>query len=127
VYDEPAIRSLSTLIANVIFTHAPFTQSMALAKKGDFMYLDPPYAPVDSKSFTGYTAAGFDADAHSTLFKTVAALRPAGVSALMSNADVELVKKAFPSPSYTTIIINCKRSIHSKDPAHRVNEVLIRN
>jgi hypothetical protein len=45
----------------------------------------------------------------------------------MSNAEVALVKDAFPSPAYTTTIISCRRAIHSKKPGARTNEVLITN
>ena len=129
IYEEAAIHALSALFADVVFTHAPFTESLAATKvqSGDFVYLDPPYAPIDATSFTGYTAAGFDAADHDTLFTRIGTFKQEGVRSLMSNADVDLVKKAFPAPSYTTSIINCKRSIHSKDPGQRVNEVLVRN
>jgi DNA adenine methylase len=127
IYEEATIRGLSALFADVVFTHAPFTQSLAATRvqAGDFVYLDPPYAPIDATSFTGYTAAGFDAAAHDTLFKEIAGIPQKGASALMSNADVELVRKAFPSTSYTTTTIRCKRSINSTNPAHHVNEVLV--
>jgi hypothetical protein len=45
----------------------------------------------------------------------------------MSNADVELVKNNFTDERYTTKIISCKRSINSKKPNSKTNEVLIKS
>lgn len=44
-----------------------------------------------------------------------------------NDADVSLVRTAFPEPLYTTKIISCRRSINSKEPDSRANEVLITN
>jgi hypothetical protein len=43
----------------------------------------------------------------------------------MSNADVELVKKEFVAPAYTTIVVDCRRAIHSTKPDTKTKEVLI--
>jgi DNA adenine methylase len=127
ILDEDHIRSVSDLIKDVIFTVAPFSESLAKAQSGDFVYLDPPYAPETEKSFVGYTADGFDLEHHKQLFKICAELTTKSVKFLISNADVPLVKESFPSPMYTTTIVECRRAINSKKPESKTNEVLIRN
>jgi DNA adenine methylase len=122
ILDEDHIRTISRLIGDVVFTTATFSDSLGKAVEGDFAYLDPPYAPENTTSFVSYTADGFTLENHAALFKVCQDTR---VKWLMSNADVPLVKNAFPSPRYTTKIISCRRAIHSKEPAARANEVLI--
>lgn len=121
-FDEEHIRRVSRLIKDVVFTPYTFQQSLFTLEDSDFVYLDPPYAPENSKSFVSYTADGFDQ--HKELFKLCQGMKEKKVRMLMSNADVTLVKDAFPAP-YTTQIISCRRAIHSKEPDSRANEVLI--
>ena len=125
ILDEEHLRALSALIQGVVFTTSGFGESLTRCVAGDFAYLDPPYAPVDEKSFVSYTADGFDLAAHTELFKACVGLVARHVKMLMSNADVNLVKNAFPAPTYTTKIISCRRAINSTDPSDRANEVLI--
>ena len=49
------------------------------------------------------------------------------VKMLMSNASVDLVNESFPEPAFKKKIISCRRSINSKKPDARTNEVLITN
>jgi len=127
ILDEEHIKTVSTLVKDVVFTNCSFVESLNKTKPGDFVYLDPPYAPENDTSFVSYTSDGFKLENHNTLFKICAEMTESNVKMLMSNADVKLVKDAFPSPSYTTKIISCRRAIHSKTPAARTNEVLITN
>lgn len=127
IIDEEHIRQVSELIKNVIFTAQSFQDSLDSVENGDFVYLDPPYAPETEKSFVGYTADGFDLDMHNTLFEMCDTMTDNGVNWVMSNADVELVKNAFVAPKYITKIISARRSINSKNPEAKTNEVLIIN
>ena len=127
ILDEEHIKAVSTLIKDVIFTNASFTESLKVITAGDFVYLDPPYAPENDKSFVSYTADGFGSDNHEALFKLCASMRSKDIKMLMSNADVKLVRDSFPPPSYTTKIISCRRAINSSKPESKANEVLITN
>jgi DNA adenine methylase len=127
ILDEEHIRSISALIKDVVFTHCSFTTALTKPESGDFVYLDPPYAPETSTSFVSYTTDKFTLENHKALFKTCTEFKEKHIKMLLSNADVKLVKDAFPAPHYTTKIINCRRAIHSKDPDARTNEVLITN
>jgi len=127
ILDEEHIRLVSRLIQNVIFTQCSFTDSLSKITSGDFVYLDPPYAPENETSFVSYTSDGFNLEAHALLFKLCGDMKSNNVRMLLSNSDVKLVRDAFPSPLFTTKIINCRRAIHSTEPGTRTNEVLITN
>lgn len=125
ILDEAHIKLVSNLIKDVIFTTASFEDALRTVETGDFVYLDPPYAPENDKSFVSYTADGFNLEMHTTLFELCSKMNSDGVQILMSNADVDLVKDAFPSPAFTKTVVVCRRAINSKKPESKTNEVLI--
>ena len=124
ILDQDHIRQVSELVKDVVFTNCGFEGSLSKIEKGDFVYLDPPYAPECDKSFVGYTADGFGLKNHETLFDMCGKLKS---KMLMSNADVPFVRRTFSEPIYTTKIVLCRRAINSKSPGAKTNEVLIRN
>lgn len=124
ILDETHIHNVSKLLHGVIFTCCPFQDSIAKCAKGDFIYLDPPYAPINDASFVSYTFAGFTAENHTELFKVC---KEIPCKFLLSNADVKAVADAFASTKFTFRTISCRRAINSKKPEDRVNELLITN
>jgi len=127
ILDEDHIKTVSRLIKDVEFTTCPFDYALSRIMDDDFVYLDPPYAPETDKSFVKYTADGFNLESHKALFSICRDMLSKNVKMLMSNAEVKLVKDAFPLPDFNTKIISCRRAIHSKEPDARTNEVLITN
>jgi DNA adenine methylase len=114
---------ISDLIKDVEFVNSDYSHSIKRIKKGDFVYLDPPYAPKNSNSFVGYVADGFSLEMHKTLFSEIKKLGK--IRFVMSNAKVDLVTEIF--KEYFCEEIAVKRAINSKNPGLLTAEVLIYN
>ena len=124
VFEEGHLRLVSEWIQPVVFQCRGFGDSLADVG-GDFVYLDPPYAPEKKTSFVGYTADGFGEEDHVALFACCHRIKEKGTRILMSNADVALVREAFPVDGWVTERVLCRRAIHSTSPGAQTNEVLI--
>ena len=114
---------ISDLIKDVEFSHSNFRDSIKNVKDGDFVYLDPPYAPKKSNSFVKYVADGFNLETHQLLFKEIKNL--GNIKFAMSNAKVELVTDNF--KDYNCEDIMTRRAINSKNPGSTTTEVIIYN
>jgi len=99
------------------------------AKKGDFVYFDPPYQPVsDTANFTSYTHRDFTEDDLQRLADLANQLNSKGCFVLLSNSNTKIVKKIFSSKKWKVKEIAVNRAINSnsqKRTGHK--EVLIKN
>lgn len=114
---------ISDLIKDVEFKHNSFTDSIKNVKDGDFVYLDPPYAQENSKSFVGYSADGFNIIRNTFLFNEIKKLK--NIKFVMSNAKVDIVTNSF--KDYNCREIVARRTINSKNPGSTTKEVIIYN
>ena len=121
------LEEIHDLIQNVVFDCCDFNTSLINVEQGDFIYLDPPYAPETNTSFVGYTENGFNIENHNDLFKIIHILTDTNKKIMLSNADVSLVRENFTNEKYTTLSILCRRSINSKNPDAKAKEVIIKN
>ena len=64
ILTEEELKYISDLIKEVEFKTSNFKYSIKKVTKNDFVYLDPPYAPKDPKSFVKYVIDGFDLKMH---------------------------------------------------------------
>lgn len=95
------------------------------AKRGDFVYMDPPYHPAsETANFTSYTAGSFGADQQHELADTARKLVARGVQVMLSNSDTPFIRELYSWARIDTVqrsgSVNC-------DPTKRgkVNEVII--
>lgn len=137
-YKNPAIVNAEILTAVSEFLNDPkveilngdFEEAVKNAKRGDFVYFDPPYAPLvdDKKSFVGYTLNGFDAKEQERLRDLFNTLTDKGVKVMLSNSSVPYIHDIYSKYKDTTIVVPAKRSINSKSSGRgKVDEVLIMN
>jgi DNA adenine methylase len=96
LYDEANLISCSERLQGSLITHGNFTEAVKNAKKGDFVYFDPPYIPLSAtESFSSYAKEGFNISHHELLAKTISQLNNRQVSILLSNSDTKATREIF--------------------------------
>jgi DNA adenine methylase len=98
-----------------------------LARKGDFVYFDPPYAPLNAtSSFTGYVKDGFGSEDQVNLKNLCDKLTKKGVLWMLSNSTAPLILDLY--EDYNMEKVRASRSINSKgDKRGKIHEVIVRN
>ena len=112
----------------------PFEVVLADAGSGDFVYCDPPYAPLSrTASFAHYTAGGFSAFDQRRLQQAVIDACRRGASVLLSNSSAPEIVELYSSPSarragLTLQLVPARRAINSRATARgTVSEVVVTN
>lgn len=102
-----------------------FEESVKDAKKGDFIYFDPPY-DSDTSTFNSYTEDGFGKEQQKRLADVYKELDKRGCYVMLSNHNTALVKELY--KGYNINIIQAKRNINSNGKKRgNVEEVIITN
>src|SRR5687767_2158009 len=98
ICDPDHVRAVAAVLGRpgVTIEHRGFEEALGEARRGDFVYCDPPYAPLSrTSSFASYTAAGFGPlDQHRLLQAIVAACR-SGAHVVMSNSSAPEIQSAY--------------------------------
>jgi DNA adenine methylase len=112
-----------------------FEEALGAARAADFVYLDPPYAPVSQTAyFTSYTAAGFGPEAQARLQQAVVRLAKIRAWVLLSNSVAPDITRLYAtnaeaqSAGLTAIQVEARRAINSRASSRgAVREYLITN
>jgi DNA adenine methylase len=90
------VRAVTYALRDTNVAELDFRDALQRPKRGDFVYLDPPYLPVsDTSKFHGYTERRFRAADLAELAKICRELTDRGVWWAMSNRDSPLVRELF--------------------------------
>lgn len=132
VADPEVIRAVSRYLneANIQIKCGDFSDAVAGARRGDFVYFDPPYDPVSkSASFTSYATCGFGRDEQRALKRLCDELTERGCRVLLSNSDTEFVRELFRNRKrYAVREVGARRNINRVGARRgKVGELLIFN
>jgi DNA adenine methylase len=117
--DPDALRACSKALAKAELFCAGFQDTLALARSGDFVYLDPPY----DGTFSGYTGVGFSAEDRLNLALELDQL---GCAFMLSDADTAWTRSLY--GAYRIESVEVRRSISCKASSRGVvGEILVRN
>ncbi|NJK56829.1 MAG: DNA adenine methylase [Pleurocapsa sp. SU_5_0] len=131
IVDPAVIQAISTYLnrATCRILKGDFEQAVATAKKGAFIYFDPPYHPVsDTSSFTGYSMNGFGEQEQIRLKKLCDRLTDRGCQVLASNSAAPFIKSLYDDPNYKVVEVKATRAINAvASKRGKINELLIHN
>jgi DNA adenine methylase len=137
ICDEQNLQRVSAALrrSGVTLEQQPFEAVVHSAREDDFLYFDPPYAPLSNTArFTNYTAEGFDFDDQKRLRDILVTLARRGCRVVMSNSTAsEIVGLYEGNREVAAAGLRChrvpaRRAINSK-PSRRgaVEEYVITN
>jgi len=127
ICDEQNLRAVSRALSSVDLKSSRFEDVLRQARRGDFVYLDPPYQPISPTSnFTGYTKDAFDFADQERLCKTAQALNRRGCLLMLSNSDNEFIRELY--EDFNIVTVQANRAINCRaDRRGRISELLIMN
>jgi DNA adenine methylase len=98
VLDRDVLKAAHLALQRVDLMCSDFAQPLRLARKGDFIYIDPPYQPLSrTANFTAYTSRGFGWSEQQRLAKWLARVARRGCYVLINNADTPQVRELYRS------------------------------
>lgn len=122
-----SIIEISKYLQGITIIDGDFEDACRDARKGDFVFLDSPYAPLNPTSFESYTKEGFDIESHKRLAKLYDELTMRGCYCMLTNHNTDLINELYGNKGYKIDVVSVKRMINS-DASNRVGkEVIICN
>ncbi|MEG0879511.1 MAG: Dam family site-specific DNA-(adenine-N6)-methyltransferase [Malacoplasma sp.] len=128
LYSKENIKNISEFLntSKVSIHNDDFSKILLMAKKNDFVFVDPPYDTNDNQ-FTSYTKTGFGKEEQNKLADLLDKLNDNGVKWMMTNSPTDFICKRY--NKYNQKIIDVNRMINS-DASKRINgakEIIITN
>ncbi|MEA2112580.1 MAG: DNA adenine methylase [Patescibacteria group bacterium] len=131
ICDQENLLKVSDSLRNIKIVNRDFKEVLKEAKKGDFIYFDPPYYPLNrTSSFTGYTADGFFEKEQEELKDTYFELHKRGCFVMLSNSNTDFIKQLYSGLDKKIKIhkVKANRMINSKASGRgKIKEVLVIN
>ncbi len=117
ILDAERLEAASEALQGVELTVDDFQQSVLQAGQNDFVYIDPPYAPIsNTANFTSYSADSFGEEQQNRLASLFAELTNRGCRVMLSNSDSDFILHMYVSLRVKTLrreFVEARRAINS--------------
>jgi len=125
IADEQLLKSASDALRGAKIVLGDYKHVLQnFAKKGDLVFLDPPYLPISQYSdFQRYTKEQFYEDDHRDLAAEVNRLSELGCHVILTNSNHPLVHELY--SEFHIEVISTKRNINSRATLRKGQDVLV--
>lgn len=114
IFEYDNLMSFHKAFQNVVISNEDYSSVIKKAKKGDIVYLDPPYDKVNESSFISYNGKLFDSFDQKRLASDVNDLTDRGVYVIFSNSNTENIRNLYMEYLTENPFIKARRKISSK-------------
>ncbi len=124
-FQRDNILEISRYLKNVDIQNGDFELLCNKAKKGDFVFLDSPYAPLKEDSFVSYTKEGFAKADHERLASQFKEMTARGCYCMLTNHNTPFINELY--KDFNIQIVPVKRLINRNANDRTGEEVIITN
>lgn len=101
------------------FIHSDFRQTFQHAVRGDVIYCDPPYVPLEQASnFSSYTNNQFGEDEQIVLAQLATAAANRGITVIISNHDTDFTRHHYQASTIHSFLVRRSISCQMSSRAH---------
>lgn len=129
ICDEKNILAVSKCLKNTEINNLSFEEAVEKCKKGDYIYFDPPYYPINAtSSFTSYSKNSFGPREQEKLRNVFIKLARKGCFVMLSNSNTDFIKEIYKEYKDYFKYIYATRSINSNgNKRGKILEIVITN
>lgn len=119
------IAEFSTRLGKAKLSTQDFREVFKKAKAGDFIYCDPPYAPLtETANFTAYSAGGFSSQDQKDLAHLAEAAAKKGATVVVSNHDTKFTREIYKNANHVESIQVSRSIAANGDSRKKAAEIL---
>lgn len=125
-YNRDAFLMASKVLQGAKLRCGDYRECLRSARKGDWVYLDPPYVPTGAwGDFTRYTAGQFSGSDHEGLATQVRSLDARGVHFLLTNSDTPFARDLY--SGFGMGILETRRDIDLRSRHRKSTDLVVSN
>jgi len=125
-YNAETLLCASRALASAEIRLADYSECLAGAAVGDWVYLDPPYVPLGGHAdFKRYTPGQFHEEDHRNLARLMREASDRGVYIMLTNADTPLAREIF--AGFAFLELSTRRDINLQSSRRASSDLVVSN